>query len=71
MNRSPQNSMSIDREFPSDRAFVIQFAKEPIGIGSQANGRIEHISSGQAVRFSSVGQPIDFVNRILRVPTHG
>lgn len=55
------------RPRPTERAFVIQF--DPIGEGrSRLRGRAELVASGEAIRFRSVKQLIDFMVSILRKP---
>jgi hypothetical protein len=49
---------------PRNRAFVVQLAaagENP----DPFHGRIEHLASGQAVRFDSLGRLREFVERVL------
>ena len=48
--------------FPTDFAFVIQFAHPG---GDQRPGRVEHISSGSAARFQDGTQLMTFANEVL------
>jgi hypothetical protein len=53
------------RERPTERAFVIQF--EPInGARGRLRGRIELVSSGEAIRFRSLKQLVGFMVGTLR-----
>ena len=53
------------RKRQTERAFVIQF--EPIeGARSRLRGRVELVASGEATRFRSLKQLIDFMLEILR-----
>ena len=50
-----------------DRAFVVEFS----GGGGTArddclSGRVEHVVSGQAARFASAGELLEFVQGVLR-----
>jgi hypothetical protein len=50
---------------PTERAFVVQF--DPIGDGrSRLRGRAELVASGEAVRFRSAKQLVDFMVSTLR-----
>ena len=52
------------RRYPSDAAFVVQFACEaddPIRL----RGRVEHVSSGDVGFFESLGDLAVFVSRIM------
>jgi hypothetical protein len=54
-----------ERQRPTERAFVIQF--DPIGDGrSRLRGRAELVASGEAIRFRSVKQLVDFMVSIMR-----
>lgn len=49
----------------TERAFVIQF--EPVeGAASRLRGRVEVVASGEAIRFRSVKQLVDFMVDTLR-----
>ena len=53
------------RQRPTERAFVIQF--EPVeGARSRLRGRVELVASGEATRFRSLKQLIDFMLEIVR-----
>lgn len=48
------------------RAFVVQFALETeIGAG-RAVGRVEHVTSGQAIHFQSLDNLLIFIDRMLQ-----
>jgi len=48
-----------------DRAFVVQFAEETDTAVARFAGRVEHIASGEAGRFASLNELLDFVGRKL------
>ncbi len=48
---------------PLDRAFVIQFGGEIAPARNLLAGRVEHISSGQALHFRSLGELLMFVEQ--------
>ena len=49
----------------SDRVFVVQFRRQPAGALSRYDGRIEHLVSGQVVRFHSLEELLAFMTRVL------
>jgi hypothetical protein len=50
---------------PTERAFVVQF--DPVaGARSRLRGRVELVASGDAIRFRSVKQLVDFMTDTLR-----
>ena len=52
-------------ERQTERAFVIQF--DPIdGVRSRLRGRVELVGSGEAIRFRSLKQLMDFMAGTLR-----
>jgi len=54
-----------DVSLPTNRAFVIQLQA---GCGASEfdhRGRVEHLASGQAMRFSEEGELWAFVDRVL------
>ena len=58
------------RQRQTKRAFVIQF--EPVeGARSRLRGRVELVASGEATRFRSFKQLVDFMMEILRRETGG
>ena len=50
---------------PATRAFVVQLRAETEPAGELFVGRAEHMASGTAERFSSVGELIGFITRML------
>jgi hypothetical protein len=50
---------------PSDRVFVVQFRAQPTGAASAYDGRVEHLVSGQVVRFHSLEELLAFMIRVL------
>jgi hypothetical protein len=50
---------------PVRRAFVVQFRVEANSEQGGFTGRVEHVVSGQATRFSSVEELLAFFARIL------
>jgi hypothetical protein len=48
------------------RSFVLQYRSDADPAQEQIVGRIEHVSSGRSVRFSSQADIDEFVARILR-----
>jgi len=51
--------------FSVGRAFVVQFADETDAAAAQFSGRVEHIASGEAGRFASLSELLDFIGRWL------
>ena len=50
---------------PSNRAFVVQFRAQPPGALPGYDGRVEHLVSGQVVRFHSLEELLAFMTRVL------
>lgn len=50
---------------PSNRAFVVQFRVATEMAPEQCAGRVEHLVSGQAVRFDSWEHLRDFIEQTL------
>jgi hypothetical protein len=50
---------------PSNRVFVVQFRLPPTGEPSRYDGRVEHLVSGQVVRFHSLEELLAFMIRVL------
>jgi len=50
---------------PSDRVFVVQFRTHPPGAPAGYDGRVEHLVSGQVVRFHSLEELLAFMTRVL------
>jgi hypothetical protein len=62
-NRRPAGDLV--RERPTERAFVVQFERIE-GPRSRLRGRVELVASGEAIRFRSLKQLVDFMVRSLR-----
>lgn len=54
---------------PSNRAFVVQFRSAGEQASDHCTGRIEHLVSGQAVRFDSWEHLHQFIQEILETLT--
>ena len=55
----------------ANRAFVVQFRAQPIGEPPPCEGRVEHLVSGQATRFTSQAPQIrSFMNRRDKLIEH-
>jgi len=50
---------------PPQRAFVVQVRAGAKGEPELFAGRVEHITSGHATRFQSMGELLAFINRVL------
>ena len=50
---------------PTNRAFVVQFRPQPIGVASAYDGRVEHLVSGQVARFHSLEELLAFMVGVL------
>ena len=50
---------------PTNRAFVVQFRSQPTDIPLSWEGRVEHLTSGQVLRFHSPGELLAFLTRVL------
>jgi hypothetical protein len=57
----PQSQPSL----PSNRAFVVQFRTQTTGAMPTYEGRVEHVVSGQTVRFHSLEELLAFMTRVL------
>lgn len=51
---------------PVERAFVLQFRPEADIEQGSFTGRVEHVQSGQAARFDSLEELLEFLGRVLR-----
>jgi hypothetical protein len=67
--RPPEHA--IDLSLPTDRTFVVQFGRceggsaEP-GPGGFAHGRVEHLTTGRAIRFGTWDELCVFVEHVLQ-----
>jgi hypothetical protein len=50
---------------PTNRAFVVQFRAQPTDAVLSWEGRVEHLSSGQVLRFHSPEELLTFLARVL------
>jgi hypothetical protein len=50
---------------PSNKAFVVQFRAQPPGTPLSWEGRIEHLTSGQVLRFHAPEELLAFLARVL------
>ena len=50
---------------PTNRAFVVQFRAQPTDQALSWEGRVEHLSSGQVLRFHSPEELLAFLGRVL------
>ena len=53
------------RPLPANQAFVVQLRAQPNHESPRCEGRVEHLASGQAARFSSQDELWAFISRIL------
>ena len=53
---------------PSNHAFVLQLQESHGRPGTCRAGRVEHLASGEATRFTSAAEFWDFVDRVLTQP---
>jgi hypothetical protein len=50
---------------PTNQAFVVQFRAQPAATPLSWEGRVEHLSSGQVLRFHSSEELLAFLTRVL------
>jgi hypothetical protein len=50
---------------PTNRAFVVQFRAQATDSALSWEGRVEHLSSGQVLRFHSPEELLAFLGRVL------
>jgi len=50
---------------PTNRAFVIQFRNQPADAPLFWEGRVEHLTSGQVLRFHTPEELLAFLTRVL------
>ena len=50
---------------PTNRAFVVQFRAQPTDPALSWEGRVEHLNSGQVLRFHSSEELLAFLARVL------
>jgi hypothetical protein len=52
---------------PPERAFVVEFSSDDATArAAHLSGRVEHVVSGQAARFESAGELLEFVQGVMR-----
>jgi hypothetical protein len=56
---------AAEAPLPAERAFVVQLRPQAEPRGNLFVGRVEHIASGAAARFSSVESLIAFITQVL------
>jgi hypothetical protein len=57
----PQSPPSL----PSNRAFVLQFRAQLANVPLSWEGRVEHLTSGQVLRFHTPEELLTFLARVL------
>jgi len=50
---------------PTNRVFVVQFRAPPTGASLSYEGRVEHVVSGQVIRFHSLEELLAFMISVL------
>ena len=50
---------------PADHAFVLQLQESQGRPGTCRRGRVEHLATGQAARFTTTAELWDFVDKVL------
>jgi hypothetical protein len=61
---------SSQPSLPSNRVFVVQFRVQPPEAASRYDGRVEHLVSGEVVRFHSLEELLAFMTRVLADVEH-
>ena len=61
--------MSHPRPLPIQRAFVVQLHAEAHVAHGRMMGRVEHVQSGQAARFHTLDELLEFFRRMVHAPT--
>ena len=54
---------------PTDHVFVLQLKESHGRLGTCRAGRVEHLASGEAMRFATTAELWDFVDEVLTQPT--
>lgn len=62
---TPANPAAAHAPLSPRRAFVVQFRTDAGSAAGHFAGRVEHMTSGQAVRFSSPEELVAFLVRVL------
>lgn len=63
--RDSEDSATVGLSLQPERAFVVQFHSGPAMSRRRLRGRVEHVVSGEAVRFCSTAELVDFLTRLL------
>lgn len=58
-------SGAVGQALQPERAFVVQVRSGPMASRRRLQGRVELVVSGEALRFGSTAELIDFVTRLL------
>ena len=61
--QGPDRDQSV-APLPPERAFVVQLRQPRAADGEIFTGRVEHVSSGEGVRFESAAELIAFIEKI-------
>lgn len=64
-NSAAEDSATAGQSLQPERAFVVQFHSGPATSRRRLQGRVEHVVSGEAIRFASTAELVDFVTRLL------
>ena len=66
-SRISQSPLPASPTLLPDRAFVVEFTAGGDAMHvDQLSGRVEHVVSGQATRFATAGELLEFVHGVLR-----
>jgi hypothetical protein len=60
-----------DRQYPAQRAFVVQFGRRSGAARDEFTGRVEHVASGTAGHFDAAEELLAFFGRVLGEQDHG
>jgi hypothetical protein len=60
-----EQSLKDESPLSPQRAFVVQFRAETDVARGRYAGRVEHVVSGQATHFQSLGELLAFIGRVL------
>lgn len=59
------NAGATEAPLPQERAFVVQLRDQPDPAGELFVGRVEHMTSGRAVRFTCAADLMAFITKVL------
>jgi hypothetical protein len=54
-----------------EHAFVVQLRSGPARSRRRLQGRVEHVVSGEVLRFDTTAELVDFLTRLLDAPRRG